>query len=142
MDSRQTGANPPLFGVGIYPSLSGLDTAVRLAQFADEAGFDFISVQDHPYNAEFLDTWTLLATLGNMTERVRLLTNVSPVPLRPPAMLAKAAATLDILTQGRVELGLGAGGFWEAITGYGGPPREPGEAVEAVEEAIHVMRLL
>jgi alkanesulfonate monooxygenase SsuD/methylene tetrahydromethanopterin reductase-like flavin-dependent oxidoreductase (luciferase family) len=76
------------------------------------------------------------------TERITLFPDVANLPLRPPATLAKAAASLDLLSGGRLELGLGAGGFWEGIKAYGGPMRTPGESVEAVEEAIHVMRLL
>jgi len=89
-----------------------------------------------------LETWTLLSVLGGMTERVRLFPNVADLPLHPPAMLAKAAASLDVLTNGRVELGLGAGAFWDAIAGYGGTRRTPGEAVAALEEAMKVMRRL
>src|SRR3712207_7883905 len=57
-------------------------------------------------------------------------------------MLAKATASLDVLTRGRVEIGLGAGAFWEAIEAMGGPRRSPGEAVRSIEEAIEVMRLV
>jgi alkanesulfonate monooxygenase SsuD/methylene tetrahydromethanopterin reductase-like flavin-dependent oxidoreductase (luciferase family) len=116
--------------------------ALTLARLADEAGLDLIGVQDHPYNTPFLDTWTLLATIGAMTRRVRLLPNVLNLPLRPPAMLAKAAASLDLITDGRVELGLGAGAFWDGVAAYGGPRHAPGEAVEALEEAIQVLRRL
>src|SRR5207253_5640221 len=116
--------------------------AYTLAQLADSMQLDFIGIQDHPCNAGFLDTWTLLTALGARTQHVRLLPNVLNLPLRPPAMLAKAAATLDILTNGRVELGLGAGGFWEGIVSYGGVHRTPGEAVSALEEAIALMRTL
>ena len=125
--------NPPLFGLNIDPSAKNLELAYSLAQLADSTKLDFISIQDHPYNANFFDTWTLLTFLGARTQNVRLLTNVVNLPLRPPAVLAKAAATLDVLTNGRVELGLGAGGFWNGIVGYGGPQRTPGEAVGAVE---------
>ena len=134
--------NPPLFGLNIDPSAKNLQLAHSLAQLADSTKLDFISIQDHPYNANFFDTWTLLTFLGARTQNVRLLTNVVNLPLRPAAVLAKAAATLDILTNGRVELGLGAGGYWEGIVSYGGTRRTPGEAVGALEEAIAIMRIL
>src|SRR5438270_5060211 len=134
--------NPPLFGLNIDPSAKNLQLAHSLARLADSTKLDFISIQDHPYNANFFDTWTLLTFLGARTQHVRLLTNVVNLPLRPPAMLAKAAATLDILTNGRVELGLGAGGYWKGIVSYGGTQRAPGEAVSALEEAITIMRIL
>jgi alkanesulfonate monooxygenase SsuD/methylene tetrahydromethanopterin reductase-like flavin-dependent oxidoreductase (luciferase family) len=70
------------------------------------------------------------------------MTNVADIPLRHPPILAKAAATLDILTRGRVELGLGAGALWKAIAGYGGPTRSPADAVQAIEEAIQVIRAI
>ena len=62
--------------------------------------------------------------------------------MRPPATLAKAAASLDVLTGGRFELGLGAGAFWEAIEAMGGLRRTPAEARLATEEAIDVIRLI
>lgn len=140
MTDRQR--NKPLFGINIDPSAQRLHLAYNLAQVADSSKLDFISIQDHPYNAAFLDTWTLLTTLGIKTQHVRLLPNVLNLPLRPPAMLAKAAVTLDILTNGRVELGLGAGAMWEAIVSYGGSQRTPSQAVSALEEAIQVLRTL
>src|SRR5918992_411689 len=80
----------------------------------------------------------------NQEEVLRLarVPDVASLPLRPPAILAKAAASLDVLTDGRVELGLGAGAFWDAIEAIGGPRRTPGQAVEATEEAIDVIRLM
>lgn len=109
---------------------------------ADELGFDVVGVQDHPYQRRFFDTWTLLTAIAMRTERITVFPDVANVPLRPPAMLAKAAATLDILSGGRLELGLGAGGFWEGVKAYGGPVRTPGESVDALEEAMQVIRLL
>jgi alkanesulfonate monooxygenase SsuD/methylene tetrahydromethanopterin reductase-like flavin-dependent oxidoreductase (luciferase family) len=144
MESRpvKMGRPAPLFGISVAPWARNADQIVSLARVADELGLDLIGIQDHPYNAGFLDTWTLLSLLGGMTRHIRLLPDVANLPLRPPAMLARAAASLDILTAGRVELGLGAGGFWDAIVSYGGPQRTPGEAVAALEEAIYVIRLL
>src|SRR5579864_2364982 len=133
---------PPLFGISPNPAVKNIQLTFTMSQIADTTGLDLISVQDHPYNPVFLDTWTLLAVLGARTRHVRLLPNVANLPLRPAPMLAKAAASLDVLTGGRVELGLGAGSFWDGIASYGGPRRTPGEAVDALEEAIAVMRAL
>jgi alkanesulfonate monooxygenase SsuD/methylene tetrahydromethanopterin reductase-like flavin-dependent oxidoreductase (luciferase family) len=130
------------FGLNIDPGANNLALAGELAAYADASGADLIGIQDHPYNPAHLDTWTLLSALGARTKRVRLLTNVLNLPLRPPAMLAKAAATLDLITGGRVELGLGAGALWDQVAGYGGPRRSAGEAVAALEEAIQIMRRL
>jgi alkanesulfonate monooxygenase SsuD/methylene tetrahydromethanopterin reductase-like flavin-dependent oxidoreductase (luciferase family) len=116
--------------------------AARVAKAADRAGLELVGIQDHPYQRRFLDAWTLISTLVPVTEHVRFLPDVANLPLRPPAMLAKAAASLDVLSAGRVEIGLGAGAFWDAVAGMGGPRRSPGEAVRSVEEAIKVMRLV
>ena len=127
--------------IGIFAVPDATDAGSTLAQIvaADESGLDFVGVQDHPYQRRFFDTWTLLAYAGARTERVRLLPDVINLPLRNPALLAKAAASLDLLTGGRVELGVGAGAFWDAIEAMGGPRRTPGESVEALEEAMRIM---
>ncbi|MEU6411937.1 LLM class flavin-dependent oxidoreductase [Microbispora sp. NPDC046933] len=130
------------FGAFLTPDASGHHRIVRQAVLADEIGLDIVGVQDHPYQPAFLDTWTLLSTLAGRTERVRLFPDVANLPLRPPAVLARAAASLDILSGGRVELGLGSGAFWDGVAAMGGPRRSPGEAVEALEEAVAVLRAL
>ncbi|MFG1861810.1 LLM class flavin-dependent oxidoreductase [Microbispora bryophytorum] len=130
------------FGAFLTPDAAGHHRIVRQAVLADEIGLDIIGIQDHPYLPAFLDTWTLLSTLAGRTERVRLFPDVVNLPLRPPAVLARAAASLDILSGGRVELGLGSGAFWDGIAAMGGPRRSPGEAVDALEEAIAVLRAL
>jgi alkanesulfonate monooxygenase SsuD/methylene tetrahydromethanopterin reductase-like flavin-dependent oxidoreductase (luciferase family) len=101
-----------------------------------------VSVQDHPYQPAFLDAWTLLTAIATATEDIGVFPNVANLPLRPPAMLARAAASLDILSGGRVELGIGTGAFWDAITAMGGPRRTAGESVDALREAIAVIRAL
>jgi len=131
---------PVRFGVFVIPE--AIERPLQQALIADELDFDVIGVQDHPYQRRFFDTWTLLTAIAMRTERITVFPDVANLPLRPPAMLAKAAATLDILSGGRLELGLGAGGFWEAIGAYDGPVRTPGESVSAIEEAIQVIRLL
>ena len=130
------------FGASVEPLADPPDRAARVAVAADRAGLDLLGIQDHPYQRRFLDTWTLISTLVPVTERIRLFPDVANLPLRPPAVLAKAAASLDVLSGGRVEMGLGAGSFWDAIQAMGGPRRSPGEAVRSVEEAIQVMRLV
>jgi alkanesulfonate monooxygenase SsuD/methylene tetrahydromethanopterin reductase-like flavin-dependent oxidoreductase (luciferase family) len=129
-----------MFGGNVDPTAADPGWPLRLTRAIEDAGLEFVGIQDHPYNAQFLDTWTLLATLAQATARVRLFPNVANLPLRPPAMLAKAAATLDVLTGGRIELGLGAGAIWEGIAAMGGPARSPGEAVAALDEAIQIIR--
>ena len=130
------------FGVFLPNPASQAGMVVRLAQLAEQRGLDLIGVQDHPYNPDLLDTWTLLAHLAGATEMIRLFPDVACVPLRPAAMLARSAASLDLLSQGRVELGLGAGYFLDPIAGMGGPRLTRGEAVDALEEAIGVIRAL
>src|SRR5699024_11124523 len=103
-----------LFGSFITPSNTDPARVVSLAQASEAAGLDLATFQDHPYQAGFLDTWTLLSYAAARTERIRLTGNVINLPLRPPAVLARAAASLDLLSGGRFELGLGAGGFWDA----------------------------
>lgn len=131
---------PVEFGGNVDPTAADPTWPLQLARAIDAAGLEFIGIQDHPYNAAFLDTWTLLATLAQATQRVRFFPNVANLPLRPPAMLAKAAASLDVLSGGRVELGLGAGAIWEGIAAMGGPTRSRGDAVAALEEAIQIIQ--
>jgi len=130
------------FGASVTPLADPPDFAKRVSVAADGAGLDLVGIQDHPYQRRFLDTWTLISTLVPVTGRIRFFPDVASLPLRPPAMLAKAAASLDVLSGGRVEMGLGAGAFWDAIEAMGGPRRSPGEALRSVEEAIQVMRLV
>jgi hypothetical protein len=131
-----------LFGVFVPPSAQQADAVLALARHADEAGLDLVSVQDHPYNPQFLDALTLLTMVAAATSRVRVFPNVANLPLRPPAMLAREMATLDILSGGRAELGIGAGAFWDAIEAMGGPRRSAGESVAALREAIGIIRAL
>ena len=129
-----------LFGTFITPRAQEPQQPVALAQVTEQAGLDLVSFQDHPYQPAFLDTWTLLSYVAARTERVHVAANVTNLPLRPPAVLARAAASLDLLTGGRFALGLGAGAFWDAIEAMGGTRLRGGEAVEAVEEAVQVVR--
>src|SRR5690625_2844599 len=125
-----------MFGTFVTPMNHPAQHAVEQAVVADRAGLDLVTFQDHPYQSRFHDTSTLLAYVAARTERVRLAANVTNLPLRPPAVLARTVASLGILSGGRVELGLGAGGFWDAIEAMGGPRRKPGESHEALGGAL------
>jgi alkanesulfonate monooxygenase SsuD/methylene tetrahydromethanopterin reductase-like flavin-dependent oxidoreductase (luciferase family) len=130
------------FGANIDPNAADPEEAVSRAQVAEDAGYDLALVQDHPDNPEHLDTWTVLGAIATSTNRIIIGSNVSPLPLRPPVMLAKAVASLQVLTHGRVILGLGAGGFLEQIAAFGAPARSPGESVTALDEGIQLIRQL
>ncbi len=129
-----------LLGSFITPTNAAPERVVALAQLSEEVGLDLVTFQDHPYQPGFLDTWTLLSYVAAQTSRIRVTGNVLNLPLRPPAVLARAAASLDLLSGGRLELGLGAGGFWDAIDAMGGRRLSPGQAVDALSEAIDVIR--
>lgn len=129
-------------GISIVPYVDSVDRSRELVRVADEGGLRLVGVQDHPYQRRFLDTFALVATLLAETRRISFFTDVANLPLRPPAVMAKAAASLDVLSGGRFELGLGAGGFQDHVAGMGGPRRSPAESVEALEEAIEVIRLM
>jgi alkanesulfonate monooxygenase SsuD/methylene tetrahydromethanopterin reductase-like flavin-dependent oxidoreductase (luciferase family) len=131
-----------LFGTFITPMAQPVSHAVDLAVVADRAGLDLATFQDHPYQAAFHDTWTLLAYVASRTERIRVSGNVLNLPLRQPAVLARAAASLDLLSGGRFELGIGAGAFWDAIAAMGGRRLTPGQAIGALEEAIAIIRAI
>ncbi|MGR2752574.1 LLM class flavin-dependent oxidoreductase [Agromyces arachidis] len=133
---------PIEFGTFITPSALDHRRTVALAVASEEAGFEYATFQDHPYQPRFLDTWTLMSWVGARTSRIRISANVHNMLLRPPAVLARAAASLDLLTDGRVVLALGAGGFSQAAEAMGAPARTPAEAGDALAEAIAVIREL
>ncbi len=132
---------PLEFGLFLTPDATGFPHALRQVEIAERDGLDLVGIQDHPYQPRFLDTFSLIANLLGRTERLRFFPAVANLPLRPPAMMAKAAASLDVMSNGRFELGIGAGAMWEAIGAMGGPVRTPGESVEALSEAIEIIRL-
>jgi alkanesulfonate monooxygenase SsuD/methylene tetrahydromethanopterin reductase-like flavin-dependent oxidoreductase (luciferase family) len=130
------------FGTFITPGSADPQHTVDLAVLTERVGLDLVTFQDHPYQPAFLDTWTLMSYVAARTERVHISANVINLPLRPPGVLARAAASLDLLSGGRFDLALGAGAFWDAIEAMGGHRLEPGEAVTALVESIEVIRTL
>ena len=132
--------HPISFGIFPSPRADFSREALHMARVADEAGFDLVGIQDHPYQRRFLDTWTLMAFVLAETDRITVFPDVANLPLRPPRMMAKQAATLDHLSGGRFELGLGAGAFWEGIEAMGGRQLSPKQSVDALEQAIFELR--
>jgi alkanesulfonate monooxygenase SsuD/methylene tetrahydromethanopterin reductase-like flavin-dependent oxidoreductase (luciferase family) len=128
------------FGAFITPAAQPAQHAVDIAVAADRAGLDLMTFQDHPYQARFHDTWTLLSYVASRTSRVHVSGNVLNLPLRQPAVLARAAASLDLLSGGRFELGIGSGALWDAVEAMGGRRLTAGAAVDALAEAIDIIR--
>ncbi|MEU0008316.1 LLM class flavin-dependent oxidoreductase [Streptomyces sp. NPDC006314] len=124
------------------------EEVLHLWQRAEEAGYDWVSVFDHlrPHlfgpDGPCLEGPTLLAALAARTSRVRCAILVSAVAWRHPAHLANIASTIDHVSGGRVELGLGAGGFDLAHAQYGMPFPPTAERMRRLDEACHVIRLL
>ncbi|GHO80479.1 N5,N10-methylene tetrahydromethanopterin reductase [Ktedonobacter sp. SOSP1-85] len=128
------------FGISLEPGAADASSLRELVRLADTVDLDLCGIQDHPYVPQYLDTMSLIATLLAETRKLRFFPNVANLPMHQPALFAKEAATIDLLSGGRFELGIGAGAFWDGIVALGGPRRAPGEAIQALEEAIIVMR--
>jgi len=124
-------------------TLAGLsrDTALQQARAAEGLGFDSLWVGDHiAFHMPLLESLSLLSFLAGVTERVLLGTGVYLLPLRHPTLAAKAAATADLLSGGRVILGVGVGGEYPPeFEASGVPVRERGSRMD---EAIPLLRRL
>ncbi|MCC9192144.1 LLM class flavin-dependent oxidoreductase [Arthrobacter sp. zg-Y916] len=132
--------HPLRFGSFITPLASAPQFPVDLALLSEELGLDLVTFQDHPYQPQFLDTWTLLSWVAARTSRIHVSGNVLNLPLRQPAVLARSLASLDRLSGGRVELGLGAGAYLEPMAAMGAPQLTAGNAVSGLEEALDIIR--
>ena len=128
------------FGFFLDPATGDPARTLEIARILDRLGYDLIGIQDHPYQQGHYDALALIGYVLGQTERIRVFPDVANLPLRPPAILAKQAATLDQLSGGRFELGLGAGAFPDGVRAMGGPAREPKEALAALREAALIIR--
>ncbi len=128
------------FGFFLDPSTGNAARTIEIARILDDLGYDLIGIQDHPYQPQHFDALALIGYILGRTDRIRVFPDVANLPLRFPTMLAKQAATLDQLSGGRFELGLGAGAFWDGVRAMGGPVREPKEALAALREAVTLIR--
>src|SRR3954449_4603837 len=127
-------------GLFVNPSADAYRDTIAMVDAAERGGLDLIGIQDHPYQRRFFDTFALIGDLLARTERLTFFPDVANLPLRDPALMAKQAASFDLMSGGRFELGLGAGALWDRVATMGGPRRSPGEGVEALEEAMRIIR--
>lgn len=132
--------NPLQFGVFLRPQYADLTRLRENIHVAEDCGLDFVAIMDHPESPDVLDALTASSVLIGETSRIRFISDVINVALRPPVMLAKAAAGLDILSGGRFVLGLGAGGNRYATTALTNQHLEPGQAVDAFKEALAIIQ--
>jgi alkanesulfonate monooxygenase SsuD/methylene tetrahydromethanopterin reductase-like flavin-dependent oxidoreductase (luciferase family) len=135
-----TARRPLSFGISVTPTADDYPSIVAQVLAAERGGLDLVGIQDHPYQRRFLDTFALIGDLLARTSRLRFFPDVASLPMRPPSMLAKVATSLDAMSGGRFEIGLGGGTFWDAVAGMGGTVRGPGERLGALEEAIRIIR--
>jgi alkanesulfonate monooxygenase SsuD/methylene tetrahydromethanopterin reductase-like flavin-dependent oxidoreductase (luciferase family) len=127
------------------PRDRGSFNAVRdVALECERLGYDAVWVDDHLMHGDWptLEAWTTLSALSTVTRRLRLGTMVSCTAHRNPALLAKAAATLDVVSGGRLELGLGAGAGEAEHAAYGFDFPEPKARIERLAESVEVITRL
>ena len=130
-----------IFGVGVPASAALGDDPAVLAQEAERLGFDFVSAADHPSGpSPSYETTAMLTWIAARTSRINVASRVLGVPFRRPAMVAKLAVSLDLLSGGRFILGLGAGHSDQEIAAVGGPALSPAEKIDGLAEAIQVIR--
>ncbi len=118
---------PIISGSSAWDNGLAFERIKDVTKICESLGFDSVWVADHLMtgnNLETLEAWTVLAGLSQVTEKMRLGTLVTCPTHRSPAMLAKIVATLDLMSNGRVDLGIGAGwnGFeqtclWASVGG-------------------------
>ena len=137
------------FGIQIEPQFGfTYDEVAQIAKEAERLGFYGLWASDHLFwdarseQRNCLEAWTLLTALAPVTTRLRLGTLVTCNSYRPPSILAKIASSLDHLSSGRMEFGIGAG--WKELEyrAYGIPFPSIGTRLAQLEEAVQVVRLL
>ena len=115
---------------------------LAMARACERGGFEGLVTSDHYFSQDgrgSSDAWTMMAALAARTERIRLGTMVSPVTFRHPAHLAKTVATVDHVSNGRVDLGIGAGWWEEEHRNYGFAFPPTPERFDMLEEQIEIV---
>ena len=133
---------------GISDPVEKFETMVRCAQEAEQAGFDAVWLYDHfhpvpsPEHESVFECWTSMAALARETRTVRLGQLVTCGLYRPPSLLAKMASCVDVMSRGRVILGLGAGWYEEEFRAYGYEFPETPERLRMLREAVQVIKAM
>ncbi|MEV4456727.1 LLM class flavin-dependent oxidoreductase [Microbispora sp. NPDC049633] len=135
-------AHDVVFGFGAHTGIDDIPQLLRMARQADRDGLDIFTLSDHPYLGGRLDAYAALGFVLGSTRHIAGFANVTNLPTRPAPMLARTVTSLSALSGGRVVLGMGAGGLWDRIADMGVPLLSPGDAVDAFEEAIVLVKLL
>ena len=137
------------FGIHLIQQNIAIAECRRLWRWADGAGFDWFDVSDHFYESpmtekqgSYLECLACLTALACDTERMRIGTIVLAMDYRHPAVLANALAAIDHLSDGRLEVGLGAGWNRQEYNAYGIPFAPIGRRLDALEEGLQVIQLL
>lgn len=135
-------AHDVVFGFGAHSGIEDIPELLRMVQHADRDGLDIFTLSDHPYLGGRVDAYAALGFILGRTEHIAGFANVTNLPTRPAPLLARTVTSLSALSGGRVVLGMGAGGLWDRIADMGVPLLSPGDAVDAFEEAIVLVKLL
>jgi alkanesulfonate monooxygenase SsuD/methylene tetrahydromethanopterin reductase-like flavin-dependent oxidoreductase (luciferase family) len=117
---------------------------VSTVQECERLGFHSVWLDDHLMygTMPILECWTTLAALASITSRIRLGTMVTSNAFRNPALLAKMAANVDVISNGRLEFGLGAGIQPQEHLAYGYPFPNPAVRIEKLKESVEIIKLL
>ncbi|MFC6087288.1 LLM class flavin-dependent oxidoreductase [Sphaerisporangium aureirubrum] len=142
MKGRTLSVQQVVFGFGAHTGIDEVPELLRMAQQADRDGLDIFSLSDHPYIGGRLDAYASLGFILGRTQHISGFANVTNLPTRPAPMLARMVTSLSALSGGRIVLGMGAGGLWDRISDMGVPRLSPGDAVDAFEEAIVLIKSL
>ncbi|MFX0064244.1 MAG: TIGR03560 family F420-dependent LLM class oxidoreductase [Candidatus Hermodarchaeota archaeon] len=138
--------------MGVHINQTHMDFRLvkRICKAAEELGFDFVTLMDHfrpfpsspPKKGNMLECWTTLGALAVETQKIKIGTLVSCASYRNPALLAKMAACLDHISEGRLKFGIGAGNHQAEFAEYGIPFDKPRERIRRLEEAIQIIKKL
>lgn len=131
-----------VFGFGAHSGIDDVPALLGMTEQADRDGLDIFSLSDHPYIGGRVDAYASLGFILGRTQRLSGFANVTNLPTRPAPMLARTVTSLSALSGGRIVLGVGAGGLWDRIADMGVPRLSPGDAVDAFEEAIVLVKML